>query len=157
MASWSIDQTQPQESLWSCCLSLGQEMNLGIGTKRYHPGSETGSSGEMLRECLQRSPGAGFDFWSLVFVRYGAGRQNQAKGGRSQKGLESTEGSWHQRGFVLKRRLPAMTLQESCSDPEAIWLPSRHGKVPWRRAATFSIIKKDLFFHVLPWQPRLQP
>ena len=58
MASWSIDQTQPQESLWSCCLSLGQEMNLGIGTNRNHPGSETGSSGEMLRECLQQQIGS---------------------------------------------------------------------------------------------------
>ena len=29
-----------------------KKMNLGIGTKRYHPGSETGSSGEMLRVCL---------------------------------------------------------------------------------------------------------
>ena len=35
-----------------------KKMNLGIGTKRYHPGSETGSSGEMLRECLQRQIGS---------------------------------------------------------------------------------------------------
>ena len=96
-----------------------------------------------------------FGVWSLCDTELAARIRRKVAG--SQKGLESTEGSWHQRGFVLKRRLPAMTLQESCSDPEAIWLPSRHGKVPWRRAATFSIIKKDLFFHVLPWQPRLQP